>query len=257
MFTAALTLPRMSTATKLDLLDIGFWDSYVYDELLAKRGRPPGVLDTSRDGYPATLYARKQVCDGWDTFVAIIIIVRSSADRLCLNQLGSNPLEHTFGRGRIGCRDVHPMRELIDSFASEGCDLVVKEFLNLMARPRRRTSVGVDCAAFSASGSSVFKRPARIMAISLLIRIGFDMGPLAREIQSNVPDAWKELTNIPGFRRSGIGESPAGKIPPERKGGAKKLSSDQIFLGVISAPRPLHMITMPANMEHILAPIYR
>jgi hypothetical protein len=63
--------------------------------------------------------------------------------------------------------------------------------------------------------------------------------------------------NIPEFPLSGTGESPAGKITPERMARAKKLSSDQIFLGVISAPRPLHMITMPAKMEHILAPFYR
>jgi hypothetical protein len=133
MLTAALTLPRMSTATNLDLLDIGFWSFSVYDELLAERGRPPGVLDTSKDGHPATLYARQQVDDGWNTFVAVISIVRSSADPLCLNRLGSNPLGHTFGRGRIRCRDVHTMRRLIHSFASERCDFVVKEFLNLMA----------------------------------------------------------------------------------------------------------------------------
>jgi hypothetical protein len=89
------------------------------------------------------------------------------------------------------------------------------------------------------------------------MRPGFDMWPLAPEIQSKVPDAWKELMNIPEFPRSPTAESPAGKIPPERKGRAKKPSSDQIFLSVISTPRPLHMITMPAKMEHILAPNFQ
>jgi hypothetical protein len=44
------------------------------------------------------------------------------------------------------------------------------------------------------------------------------MGPLAPEIQSKVPDAWKELMNIPEFPRSGTGASRAGKFPPQRKG---------------------------------------
>jgi hypothetical protein len=113
------------------------------------------------------------------------------------------------------------MRKLIHSFASEVWDLVVKEFLNLMAQPRRRTSVGVDYSAFSASGRSVLKGPARIIAISLPMLPGFDMGPLSPEIQSKVPDAWKELMNIPEFPRSGIGESPAGKIPQSERLGQR------------------------------------
>jgi hypothetical protein len=150
MLTAALTLPGYSTATRIDFLEIGFWYLFEYDQRLTKFGYLTDVVEKMQAGRSHSLYTRQQMRDALNTFAALTIILRSTGDPVCLNRLGSGPLEHAVGRGRILCHDVPTMKRLTASFATESWSLVVKTFLKLTAEPRRHASVGVDCPPFSA-----------------------------------------------------------------------------------------------------------
>lgn len=256
MLVAGLILTGYSTATRAYLLEIGFWYLFCYHQLIADLGYPPGVSETIGSCPRPSLYTKQQIRDTLNTFVALIAVLRNSADPLCLNRLGTGPLEHAFGRGRIRCHDVNTMKRLVASFAAENRAFVVDAFLALAAEPRRRASVGVDCQPFSPLEPTLFVHSPRLIAISLLHRTGIDITSLwmSTQDQLSLLGAWEELKRIREFHPEDFDERTSTRVSPERKACAKTLSSNQIFLGVISSPRPFHIISMPTTMTQAIAP---
>jgi hypothetical protein len=73
------------------------------------------------------------------------MILRNSDVPVHLNRIGSNPLEHTFGKTPVRCPDVHTMENFMSGLAAEFLKLHEENALQFVAVARRRTSVGVDC----------------------------------------------------------------------------------------------------------------
>jgi hypothetical protein len=80
-----------------------------------------------------------------NTLDAFIVILRNSDVPVGVNRIGSNPLEHGFGKARLRCREIHTMKNFMSGLAAESLKLHGENPLQLVAVARRRTFVGVDC----------------------------------------------------------------------------------------------------------------
>jgi hypothetical protein len=145
LLTAGLILRGQSTRTRGALLNMGFWFLFIYRNHLKLFGYPPGVTQRKTDGKIANMYTTQQLRDALNTFIALIVILQHSINSVCLNRLGSGPLEHGFGRAPIRCRDVITMKKIINAFTTDVTDLPIDKFLKLTVEPRRPAAVGVDC----------------------------------------------------------------------------------------------------------------
>jgi hypothetical protein len=75
---AAFTLPDISTSTRVDLLEIGFWFLFIYSRLGKQCGFPVNApVKISRD-HTSRLYTDKQLFHALNTFIALISIIRTS-----------------------------------------------------------------------------------------------------------------------------------------------------------------------------------
>jgi hypothetical protein len=169
------------------------------DERLTVLGYPSGVVEAIGSDHAPRLYPNQQLRDALTTFVSLLVVLRKSGDLVCVNRPGTSPLEHAFGRGRIRARDVHTMKKLSHSFASDSLSLVVDTFLELTAEPRRSTSVGLDGEPFTMAEPSVFALPAKVIPISLLLRTRLKMRHLPVEQESTILQAYTTLNKIANF----------------------------------------------------------
>jgi hypothetical protein len=135
LLTAALTLVRFSTKMRCDLLETGYWFLELYEELLAKVGLPLGVTQKISPGGFASLYFKDQLCDGLNTFMSLISIIRESPITVFLSNLGSDPLEHTFGQVRVRCRDVNTMEKMLKALSFNLEKIFRCPFLDLLCAP--------------------------------------------------------------------------------------------------------------------------
>jgi hypothetical protein len=67
---------------------------------------------------PSLLLFPAGLLPGCKLYSRLTILISNSAGPGYLNRLGNDPLGYIFGRGRIGCRAVHTIPEMIDSFTA-------------------------------------------------------------------------------------------------------------------------------------------
>jgi hypothetical protein len=257
LLTAALTIPDLSTRTRIELLEVGFWFLYFYSRLRSRFRDPPGVIETVREGRRVSLYGTGQIRDALNTFIALIVILRGSASTISLNRLGSGPLEHAFGKARTRCRDVNTMQKLIASFTSATLNRVVDTCLQLSTVPQRRISFGIDCAPCSRLQRSIFDRTPKEIAVSLLQQTGVDQTRLdfgLAHVSDFHSEPWKELYRIPAFCADTRSARPTISGSSASTGRPGVISSDQIFLGIIASPRAIHLLSAHSAMRQALDP---
>jgi hypothetical protein len=127
------------------MFELAFWVLYFYQKLLQNARLPPETKEKIRGCRYATLYTRQQIRDALNTLYSPIVIMQNSDIPVRLNRIGSNPLEHAFGKARLRCRGIHTMKNFMLGPAAEFLKLHGENALQLVAVARRRTSVGVDC----------------------------------------------------------------------------------------------------------------
>jgi hypothetical protein len=66
--------------------------------LLQTRQLPRDTKEKIHEARYAMLYTRQQIRDSLNALYSIIIVLRNSEGTIRLEQIGSNPLEHLFGR---------------------------------------------------------------------------------------------------------------------------------------------------------------
>jgi hypothetical protein len=262
---AVLTIPGFNTKTRCDLLETGCWFLVLYEQLLTAVKPPPGVTtnitkEARQSGPPPllTLYTPDQIRDGLNTFNSLISILRESPTPICLNRLGSDPLEHSFGQARTRGFDLNTMKKILEAFADRIQDIAECMIEALFSTPRRRPSVAVTCGPWHQSPASGLTRTPFEIAISLFDQIGIDRSQILRLPWSEVtyqtwcrPPAWRCLLNLDAFGRPRIGPD----LGPSLKGAVfesfvrprcgptgggerlKVLSSDHIFLGILKSPQ--------------------
>jgi hypothetical protein len=175
LLNAALTLPRHSTTTRVDLLSVGCRFLFFHFKLGEKCGYAPNVHVKITPGQPAQSYTRKQLRDAINIFIALITIVRTSDNSVALDCIGSSPLEHAFGNMRIRCRDVHTLEKMIAAFASIELASVIPFLLNLQRIPPRHLSMEVRCESFIHSEHLIFTLGPKAIAIALFLCAGIDL----------------------------------------------------------------------------------
>jgi hypothetical protein len=87
---------------------------------------------------------------------SLIIILRTSDGPTRLNRIRSNPLEPLSGKTRVRCREVNTMKRFVSGLAEEFLKLQSRHFLELIALPKRKTSIRVDCEPWSQSDPFYF-----------------------------------------------------------------------------------------------------
>jgi hypothetical protein len=102
------------------------------------------VTEKITEGREASLYRFGQLSDALNTIIPLILVVRLSSGPLCLNRLGSNPLEHCFGRTRTQCHDVNTMARMLGAFIAEILSHSVDVGMDLPMIPHRRFSFGMN-----------------------------------------------------------------------------------------------------------------
>jgi hypothetical protein len=127
------------------MFETAFWLLYFYQKLLQTRQLPRDTKEKIHQARYATLYTRQQIRDSLNTLYSIIVILRNSEGTIRVKRIGSNPPEHLFGRTRMRCQDVNAMRTLMHDLSAEFSRPQIASVLQLIATPRRRTSVGVEC----------------------------------------------------------------------------------------------------------------
>jgi hypothetical protein len=159
LLTAALTVPAFTTKTRCDLLETGFWFLTLYGRLLVVVGPPAGLTQKIPKGADqttcVTLFTNDQIRDGLNTLGSLISTIGESPTGICLNRLGSDPLEHSFGQARTRCEDVNTMDKMLKAFAYRAEEISERQFLALFNAPRRRHSLGVNCGPWATSAPSV------------------------------------------------------------------------------------------------------
>jgi hypothetical protein len=210
--------------------------------------RPPwlALLPRQAKKQARSLYTGAQIRDALNTFLDLIVVMCHSDQPFSLNCIGSNPLGHAFGTGRIKCRDVHTMERFLEALASNLMSGGAKQLLEIAARPCRRRSVGVDCAPLVRNQDSIFWSAPLVMAKSLLVRAVTPPIPMELLYPDHFPArAWGQLWRIPELVC--LQDEPFASSPNIHSG-QKQLSSDPIFLGLTKSLRSTHMIQSPSKM---------
>jgi hypothetical protein len=102
----------------------------------------------------ASLYSNSQLRDALNTFASFISIIRESPTPVNLGNLGSDPLEHFFGKARVRCRDVNTMVATLRAFADKAEERFSRQFLELLNMPRGRHAMGIIWGPWSESPDS-------------------------------------------------------------------------------------------------------
>jgi hypothetical protein len=132
LLVSALTIPRLSRASRADLLKIGFWVLY-YCEKLTVNHQLHEISERNATGCDLSLCTTTQLREVLNTFVSLITLLRTYLTLICFNRMGSNPREHTFGKARLRCRDVFTMRKMLTAFTSEALAAFAHSFLEILA----------------------------------------------------------------------------------------------------------------------------
>jgi hypothetical protein len=133
----------------------------------------------------------------------------------------------------------------------------VDSCLDLVTVSHRRVSIGIDGSPYSRIEFSIFDSGSMRIAVSLLAHTRievtrFDFGLSQTSPREHSP--WTGLYRIEAFRTepsTGILRDLGDSEPATRP---KTLLSNQIFMGIISLPRPLHMLEVPRAMARVIDP---
>lgn len=114
--------------------------------------------------------------ESFNTFYSLIILIRNSGIVVNLNRIGSNPLEHLFGKVRTRCHDVHTFQRFMSAFTSEILDSGVAQILDFIFAPKRKTSIGV--IVNDNFNWEQYDTPSHIIAKSLFSRFDFSIASI-------------------------------------------------------------------------------
>jgi hypothetical protein len=120
-----------------------------YHKLMEIMRLPLATKEKIGQGRYATLHTRLQIRDTLNMLCSLIIVLRTSDDPIRLNRIGRNSFEHLFGKTRIRCREINTMKRFVSGLVEEFLKLQSSHFLELIAVPKKKTSIGIDCEPWS------------------------------------------------------------------------------------------------------------
>jgi hypothetical protein len=170
--TSALTVLDFDTKTICNLLETGYFSWKLREKLLTKRGLPPGATQIITAGSLSSLYTIHQLGDPLNTFMSLISIIRKSSTPISLGNLGTDPLEHSFGQARVRCRDVNRMNKMLMIFSPKAEQISTHPFLELLNMPRGRHAMVIVCDPWSESPNSELTCSPYDLVVPLLEEVG-------------------------------------------------------------------------------------
>jgi hypothetical protein len=193
---------------------------------------PPDTKERIGQSRYATLYTGQQIRNALNMLYSLIVIIRNAPGPIQLNRIGSNPLEHLFGKTQLRCWDVNTMKRLLSGLVDHFLQFQSARFLELVAALKRKTSVGVDCDSWHQSDRSCFTRnPIDIVAFLMVFGVSIHLIYQSPELMS-VHGILEEI-RLEMF----AGSNPI-KLhrPIDRncKQATKILSSNHIFHGILA-----------------------
>jgi hypothetical protein len=215
-------------------LKFALWLLYFYQKLLQNASLPPETKEKIHGSRYAASYTVQQVRDALSTLYSLIVILQHSSVPAGLSGIGSNPLEHAFGKRQSCCRDIITTRNFISRLAAEFLKLQGGDVLHLAVVAGRRTSVGVESDPSGQSAPSFFSLEPMDIAARL-----FELADLPIDIvYQSIDDVGIDgaLLEIAGCLYEGIG--PTKRYYPiagDQKQRVKSLSSNQLFVVVFQS----------------------
>jgi hypothetical protein len=212
------------------MFELAFWVLYFYQKLLENARLPPEIKEKIRGCWYTTLYTRQQIRDALNTLYALIVILRNLDAPACLNRIGSNPLEHAFGKARLRCRDIHTMKTFMSGLVAEFLKVHGENALELVAVARGRASVGVDCEPWTQVDPSRLDLDPMNVATCVFELAGLPISLIYQDADDVLRDRY--LSEISGILHAGTSPpKPYSPISGSHKQHRKSLSSNQLFLG--------------------------
>jgi hypothetical protein len=140
---------------------------------------------------------------------------------------------------------------MIDAFTSIELARTAHSMFSLFSSPHGHVLVGVDCGEFISSPLAIFSSSPKAIVITLLIYGGIG---LSRIHIGPIPhfDAWTELLKILDFQPTTKQSAASSTCKDASRPQSQKISSNQIFLGILGCPRAFHLIGSPNRMANIL-----
>jgi hypothetical protein len=141
---------------------------------------------------------------------------------------------------------------MIDAFTGIELTMITHSMFSLFSSQHGRSSVGLDYEEFISSPLSIFSSSPNAIAITLLIYGRIDLG---RIHIGPIPhfDAWTELVRIPDFQPTAKQSAASSTGKDASHPQPRKISSNQIFLGISGCSRAFHLISSPNHMTNFLA----
>jgi hypothetical protein len=136
LLVAGLTSCNFSTKSRCDIFETAFWLLYFCRIILARYPHPPDTTERITPNKSASLYTTDQLRHALSTFYTLIVVLRNSWCPICLNRLGSNPLEHLFGKARLKCRNVNIIKRFLSAI---GLDLLTAETNHFLGSSKFRS----------------------------------------------------------------------------------------------------------------------
>jgi hypothetical protein len=179
----------------------------------------------------------------------LIVILQNSDILVRLNHIGSNPLEHTFRKARLRCRDIHMKKNFMSGLAAEFLKLNGENALQFVALARRRTSVGVDCKPRMQVDPLCLDLHPMNVAACVFELAGLPIS-LVYQGADDVPGD-RYLSEIAGILHAGMSPAkPYSPISGSRTQRIKSLSSNQLLLGIFQSPRRKHVFDRRLITQH-------
>jgi hypothetical protein len=227
---AGLTSCSFSTKIRCDIFETAFWFLCFYRFILARCPHPPDTTERITSNKYAFLYTTDQLRHALSTFYTLIVVLRNSSCPVYLNRLGSNPLEHLFGKAKLRCCNVNIMKRFLSAI---GLDLLTAEtddFLRLIKVPKRRNGIRVDYDSWTPFSDSIFTIKPIDITTKFLMVAGLpinDIYPTAIETDSAYLRSVLSIIVLHEVK----GKTCISRTP-DRKEMTRCLSTGKIFLGV-------------------------
>jgi hypothetical protein len=156
LLVAGLTNCKFSTKTRCGIFETAFWLLCFYRIILARYPHPPDTTERITPNKHASLYTTDPRRHALSTFYTLIVVLRNSSCPVCLNRLGSNPVEHLFGKARLKCRNVNMTKGFLSAIGLDLLTAEIDHLLGLIKAPKRRNVIGVDCEPWTPSSDLIF-----------------------------------------------------------------------------------------------------
>jgi hypothetical protein len=242
--------PKITISQRIHLLEISFFILWFHYRMFEIHGTPKCTKERPKKMEFATLYTTRMIIESLNTIFSLIVILRNAAQEINLNRIGSNPLEHLFGKSRNRCRDVNTFDRFMRSFTSYTLDSTVDKVLNLLSINKRKTSVGVIVSDILQEGDLEFSISSEVMAELFYCLSGLPIHRIFQSVEISKKNLEKDIFIQELYKWQPYETSPRQKYHSRRRI-TKSISSNQVLLNVLTGFRSQSLVKLKSTIFRI------